>query len=520
MSTIVPTTHSLSKINIRPEVTILSILQHLNYRPWFALAEFVDNSIQSFFNNQEKIRDSDKNQTQLKVEIEFHSDMKIIIRDNAAGIRESDFPRAFRPAEIPLDRSGLSEFGMGMKSAACWFAKHWSVRTKALGEKVERTVYLDINRIVAEKNDELAIASRSAHETEHYTEIVLWDLQHPPKGRTVQKVRGHLASIYRVYTRTGDLRLSFDGKDLSYESPKMLHAPHHKRLDGPIIEWKKEINFDFGEGQIVKGFAALRETASTSLAGFALFRRNRLIEGSVDETYRPQQIFGNSNSFRYQRLFGELHFEGFEVSHTKDGFRWEEHEEIFLEYLEKHLIGGDLNLLDQAEGHRAKPSKKSIEVKAVQATNNVAADLEAEGQEILENEAKSPSVPGPLPKDVPKSDLQASEKSIKFDDGKTLWEVTIRSTIDSAIGQWLRIGHESNRGHDRGKPVKDLKIDVSLSHPFVQKHLGSQNENLELFFGFACAIAISLILSAKTTGVDPNIPLHHLNTLLREALGK
>ena len=60
--------------------------------------------------------------------------------------RQSEFPRAFRPAELPPDRSGLCEFGMGMKSAACWFARQWEVRTSALGEPVERTVSFDIRQ--------------------------------------------------------------------------------------------------------------------------------------------------------------------------------------------------------------------------------------------------------------------------------------------------------------------------------------------------------------------------------------
>ena len=43
-------------VSIRPGVQILSILQHLNYKPWFALAEFVDNSIQSYLANAERLR--------------------------------------------------------------------------------------------------------------------------------------------------------------------------------------------------------------------------------------------------------------------------------------------------------------------------------------------------------------------------------------------------------------------------------------------------------------------------------
>ena len=34
----------------------------------------------------------------------------------------------------------VSEFGMGMKTAACWFTNTWNVRSKALGEPVERLI--------------------------------------------------------------------------------------------------------------------------------------------------------------------------------------------------------------------------------------------------------------------------------------------------------------------------------------------------------------------------------------------
>ena len=35
-------------VSIRPGVRVLSVLRHLNYKPWFALAEFVDNALQSY----------------------------------------------------------------------------------------------------------------------------------------------------------------------------------------------------------------------------------------------------------------------------------------------------------------------------------------------------------------------------------------------------------------------------------------------------------------------------------------
>src|SRR6266446_1743190 len=137
---------SIKTVDIRPGVSVLSVLRHLNYRPWFAIAEFVDNAIQSFVATREELTAIHGSRPRLRVSIELqdHPAPRIIIRDNAGGIPASDYSRAFRPAAVPEDRSGLSEFGMGMKSAACWFAPRWRVRTKALGETVERTIVFDI----------------------------------------------------------------------------------------------------------------------------------------------------------------------------------------------------------------------------------------------------------------------------------------------------------------------------------------------------------------------------------------
>ena len=123
------------RVNIRPGVSMLSVLRHLNYSYWHALAEFVDNAVQSWVANRDQIATLPGAPKQLRVEIDLdpRDGGVITVRDNAAGIRRSEFSRAFKPAAIPPDRTGLSEFGMGMKSAACWCAHEWSVRTKPLG---------------------------------------------------------------------------------------------------------------------------------------------------------------------------------------------------------------------------------------------------------------------------------------------------------------------------------------------------------------------------------------------------
>src|SRR6476620_3252964 len=92
-------------VSIRPGVRVLSVLRHLNYKPWFALAEFVDNALQSFLDYRKELRDLDGRDVKLHVWIRLDADDggSITIRDNAGGIHEADYARAFRAAEVPPD---------------------------------------------------------------------------------------------------------------------------------------------------------------------------------------------------------------------------------------------------------------------------------------------------------------------------------------------------------------------------------------------------------------------------------
>jgi Histidine kinase-, DNA gyrase B-, and HSP90-like ATPase len=513
-------------IQIRPEVTVLSVLRHLNYKAWFALAEFIDNALQSAIANAAQLQASGNGAYQLEVDVQLDATAPglIVIKDNAAGISIADFPRAFRAAQIPIDRSGLSEFGMGMKSAACWFAETWSVRTKAIGESVERTIHFDVKHIVENKIESLNTEVREVDPLAHYTVVSLRDLHHLPLGRTVAKIKDHLASIYRVFLRDGRLILRFNGEPLSYQSPKVLNAVRYTSPgvmangDGAVpIDWRKSIDLDFGEGQHVTGFAALRETGSTPLAGFALFRRDRLIVGSHDDTYRPTQIFKQTNSYPYQRLFGELHVEGFEVSHTKDGFRWEEYEDIFLDCLKEELGQLPLDLLAQAENYRALPSRKSIDAQAAAATVLVAEHLEKDIAPLIAEAEHYPTEPGELPLTIDSSPLQVSERTVTVDDNNYRWVITLRTSIDPATEEWISLS-KMEQVNDNSERIRRLGLDLSLAHPFSTEFIGANNENIELFLRVASAVCISLVLSEDLTGEPPQSFLYHFNYLLRGVL--
>jgi hypothetical protein len=511
-----PPTLSIKKVDIRPGVSVLAVLRHLNYTPWFALAEFVDNALQSFMQHRPELEISEGKVFKLRVNIDIDSSppARISIQDNAAGIFPAEFPRAFRPAAIPPDRSGLAEFGMGMKSAACWFAPKWTVRTKALGDSVARIVQFDIENIVNDDIQELAIKEESEPAGHHYTAVVLEDIFHVPVGRTIGKLKEHLTDIYRVFMRDGLLELRFNGESLVYEPPSILQAPYFREKGGAPKLWQKTIEFDFGDGLSVQGFAALREPASTARAGFALFRRGRLIQGSGDEGYRPVYVFGQSNSYRYQRLFGELHLEGFEVSHTKDGFRWDENEQPFLELLREHLDSEELPLLKQAEGYRSRAARSQLTEAAQQAVSNTTQAMENRLPDVLPAVADAPQVetPAHTPPEQPK--LAGRRFDVQFR-GRA-WSINVEITNDPSEIQWLVL---SDSGQAQNGPRR-IDIRLSMAHPFMIRFAQADPEELEGLLRVAAAMALAEIL-ARDSGVRAaGTVRRNVNDILREALSE
>ena len=510
----------LNSVNIRPGVNVLSVLPHLNYKSWFALAEFVDNSIQSSLDRQRDLKSNDGANYCLQVEIQFSRyENCITIRDNAAGIAAPDYQRAFRPAEIPPDASGLSEFGMGMKSAACWFAPNWTVRTTALGENIERTIIFDINEIVEDSTEELNVISTQVSANLHYTEIRLDNIRRFPRGRTVKKIRDHLSSIYRIFIREGSLLLTVDGEPLAHESAKILNAVSYRDPHGPTIAWKKDIDLDLGDGKSATGFVAIREPASTRFAGLALFRRKRLIMGSYDETYRPLDIFGQVNSFAYQRIFGEIHLKGFHVSHTKDGIKWDETEDIFLEKLRKELSGDDLPLLQQVREYRSKKGIKAVRGDAATALKLIAeqlGDQELSLQPHEENQTPddSPSEHFPLPV-LPQSENENVSFRMRF--RREEWIVAIELSYLDNGADWLEIrNHSSITDPD----PREITIRIAMLHPFMAQFPLLDSESFTAVLNIAAAIALAEVEACQLEASYPSAIRRFTNEILRNQLSR
>ena len=89
------------------------------------------NTINQYYISYQKIVFVNNSKYKLKIEIMIDG-KNIQIRDNAAGIHSDDLQRALTAGQKPKKGTGLSQCGMGMKTAGIWLSDHWEVITTAL----------------------------------------------------------------------------------------------------------------------------------------------------------------------------------------------------------------------------------------------------------------------------------------------------------------------------------------------------------------------------------------------------
>lgn len=353
----------IDKVSIALKPNVYRTFRNLVNTVSNAIGEYVDNAVQSYIYNKQVLLDIDP-QYKLLVDITVNWEKRsIVIKDNAAGIDSANYLRAFEPAHIPEDASGLNEFGMGMKTASVWLADKWSVKTKALGEEVSRYTEFDLYKVTIEEKEDLIVVEEASQPNNHYTIITLSDLStNAPRPAQMDKIKKHLASIYRHFLRTKELEIRVNGTPLEAPNYEILNAPFYKTPDSPAVLWKKEIDFELN-GYSAKGFIAILDKIQNGTNGLVLMRRGRVIMGGGDERFFPPIIFTQPGNFRYKRLFGELELEGFEVTFNKNGFREETELGALMEGIRDALRADKkLPILSQADNFRLRSKEQTAKI--------------------------------------------------------------------------------------------------------------------------------------------------------------
>jgi len=319
--------------DIRPLLgDILDGYERLTYKVKTALSEFVDNSTASFFNNKTYLLKLNPNY-KLKIEITYNPiDKTIEIFDDAMGMNREELYNALKIAQKPSILEGRNEFGMGLKTAASWFSKKWSVITKRADENYEYRADVDIIELKTNKYNDIYLKDRFVNNKNHYTIIRLTNLTRSVQERQLKTLMEELSSIYRKDILSGDIIISLNSKLLEYEPDEILSLS----IDG--VEQKKQLFIDEivhhqGKQYPIKGFIGILKNGSYKKAGLTLLRRNRVIIGGLDKNYKPYDLFKSANSFYSLRVFGEISLDSWPVTQAKDSFDWETNglEEAFIE---------------------------------------------------------------------------------------------------------------------------------------------------------------------------------------------
>jgi hypothetical protein len=351
-------------VNVSPDMAMYNLLKNQGYETSYALAEFIDNAIHAW--QQEKHKGAD----QLQVTVKYYpQDYKVLakrnsieVTDNGPGIARNQIANAFKPAKLPAAK-GLSEFGIGMKTAAVWFADEWTLITRPANDKNEYCFQFNLDELLKSGSDMVNVEEKIKKGNESGTTIFLHNLRKPISSDKFKEICQDIRELYQFFTSGNNKVLTLSAEyddtpvDLNYLPPNrsVLNAPIHKNIKGslyaigPDRKWLEKISFKF-KGCHIHGYIQLLETGSyTSNPGLVLFRHNRVIMGINRVPYIPEKLFGTANKYGKQRIYGELHLDGLPVSYTKDKFEFDEDEFI-------SLIKGNtavVELLRQSGDYRA-----------------------------------------------------------------------------------------------------------------------------------------------------------------------
>lgn len=300
--------------------------RRLAYTPWHAIAEFVDNSTQSYFDHRSVLdeqmsKEEDKSLTVSIVYERQSGTMRVV--DNAMGMSHDDLERALHVARPPENTSGRSKYGMGMKTAACWIGNKWTITTKKLWEELEHSVTVDVDKVAMNEQGAVVHTSREKRTDLHYTLIEITEMHRDFHGRTLGKIGDFLRSMYRIDLQVEDLKLIWQNQTLVWDSmeSRLLVSSEGEK-------YRKEFEFDI-DGKKVYGWVGILDRGSRADAGFSILQANRVVKGWPD-AWRPTSLYGQlqgSNDLVNQRLVGEIQLDGFDVSHTKDNILWRGNQE-------------------------------------------------------------------------------------------------------------------------------------------------------------------------------------------------
>ena len=480
-------------IDIRPATSVYGTYRRLSYKPWFAIAEFIDNSTQSYYDHAKELKE-DPNFRKMVINIRYDSSEQLLeITDNAFGMNWEDFQRALILDKPPKNTAGRNEFGMGLKTAACWFGNLWTVETTEYGSNQMFSATMDIKKFESEKTEIIEpIITFVPFET-HMTKITIRDLNQTMASSAIRKTKELLQRIYRNDLRTDEIDIIWNGEHLEYSEIEILKEEHK---DGSIKEWKDDVEFEvedpFNKKYHVKGWIGIQAHGITKQSGFALLRRGRVVVGA-DANYYPEDIFHTGQTYEKLYLVGELDLYDFEITQAKDGFMWDNGlEDNFINELVHEL--GTRGYFDKIKKLKNKNEAKRVSEISEETKQEIISNTVGKFQKITKDDKPLFDDNTLINDTTAASDntnvTSITEKKQDFSNVKNIYEfevdeykIRVKWDDRSEIGTWLSLDNETENSFD---------IIINIRHKFFTPY-----QNQPEFLNVINQFAIALILAEK-----------------------
>jgi hypothetical protein len=507
---------------IRPGNDIIHTLRNQKTEIQFALGEYIDNAIDSYFKYEKELKKSISDYKPF-IDIEFDShENTIIIEDNCAGIHEKDEVRAFKIGKQNPNEGDIGTYGMGMKVSSFWFCANWEVETKPLHENFKKTFKVDLQKILQTGKTE---DSKAESDADPYTKITLKEAYQgrvPSDTRKINNIKNYLGEMYRFMIIEQDITIRFNGMPLIYEPPAIFKKRYFADKDGEDLYWLAKIpEFSLGtvnrggkdvELKILGGGVYIKEKGTNkNQKGFSIFWKKRLVDGHPQKPWMPGkieydevalQIYAAKNQYVAQRLEGYVHVSSkFNVPSTKDGIDWEELEVVFIRKLKKYLQNATLANDESGRTYDFIRQCKSI----ADLNRDSEEDLDITDEDILEDIAGEETI---IISDPPEEETSTGENEdifdgnarkygVKYEDTK--WIVEIK-TVNLNQEKFYKI--VDGPFGSPGDSERTVGLKINLGHPFIRYHFSQTDisEQREGIIKFCISLALGEAITAEKPG--------------------
>lgn len=320
-------------VNIEVGTGIIKAFERIDIENHQIFSEFIDNSFQSFRDNIEVLVD-ELHVRKCEVRIDWTND-EIVITDNAFGMDEESFERALRlnaPAKS-YAKDSLSRYGIGLKYAASNLGSVYTIESTQYGSPLKYTGTVDVDEWIAKNPKTMPVEVIDDFDVnKHFTVITIKRLKHKFNEAEMKRIINRLGTIYYYFIDTKkQLEIYVNDVKVEYTEPVLFRDKNGSE----VMETFNKTFFFEGKPYEFSGWIGVLNKGSTYDAGLSLIQNHRVIELN----FRPKEIFGPGNDYRYQRLVGNVEFLGdnWEVRVNKDGLAWKGTglKERFIEELNK-----------------------------------------------------------------------------------------------------------------------------------------------------------------------------------------